>query len=794
VTVFIAFYSYKGGVGRSMALANVGWMLAKLGKRVALIDMDLEAPSLHGLADLAPPPETPPAGGLVELASAYAQDGRLPALEGHYYPVAAMTGPGALWVMPAGRLDASYQQALARLSWGELHPTQATQGFVEALRASLAATLRPHYVLIDSRTGFSDVGGLTTHRLADQVVLIFNLTRGCLEGTVRAYGSMTAREPSPHIVLVASPVPPVAAEAGTIIDQRLASAREHMPLGLRYGQDILRIDYDPRLVLGDQLAVLAEGDFPAADRYAKLAKMLLDANPDEVLTVVARAYALQREGQVQEAIAELRRFVDAHPTEAEGHQELGRLLLTSGQSREAVDELRRAVALDDALASAHHGLGVALLAQKDAAGAVRALRRAEVLGESTPRFYEALAAALQATSDVKGADEARRHAALALIGGLPAASKEFSDASPEDLRARFLVDMSRKAPYSDFLPERFWEHLMGSLILSGSHKRAVVEAILQGLPKEQVRALARLFEEHVEQVRRDIGPDAKELHVRVASAMPDSVEDILSMLRGDRLDGPILLHAAMNSSGEESSLQLLRRAASAGGDYPVVHRHLALVLAQSNGPDQLDRLRESLAHWPHALKSDPEDGGLEYQWGATLSVIARKAEPEEGAQLFREACEHYQRAVALDSSYYPAFRAWAAALFMRAQLTDGSERARLLQDACQQYARAVKVKPDDQVTLDYWATALLHLAGAAPDAESARAYAAQAAEKARAANAIAPGSADYNLACALSRLGEYDGALTLLDGVFAKEPERRAQALNDADLEPLWVARPPAAK
>src|SRR5258706_15890618 len=43
----ITFYSYKGGTGRSMALANVAWMLAMSGERVLVVDWDLEAPGIH---------------------------------------------------------------------------------------------------------------------------------------------------------------------------------------------------------------------------------------------------------------------------------------------------------------------------------------------------------------------------------------------------------------------------------------------------------------------------------------------------------------------------------------------------------------------------------------------------------------------------------------------------------------------------------------------------------------------------------------------------------------------------
>ena len=41
------FYSFKGGVGRSMALANVAECFRQAGLRVALVDWDLEAPGLE---------------------------------------------------------------------------------------------------------------------------------------------------------------------------------------------------------------------------------------------------------------------------------------------------------------------------------------------------------------------------------------------------------------------------------------------------------------------------------------------------------------------------------------------------------------------------------------------------------------------------------------------------------------------------------------------------------------------------------------------------------------------------
>lgn len=45
------FYSYKGGVGRSMALANVAVLLARWGSKVLVVDWDLEAPGIERYFD-----------------------------------------------------------------------------------------------------------------------------------------------------------------------------------------------------------------------------------------------------------------------------------------------------------------------------------------------------------------------------------------------------------------------------------------------------------------------------------------------------------------------------------------------------------------------------------------------------------------------------------------------------------------------------------------------------------------------------------------------------------------------
>ena len=43
----ITFYSYKGGTGRTMAIANVAYLLTEWGYKVLIVDWDLEAPGIE---------------------------------------------------------------------------------------------------------------------------------------------------------------------------------------------------------------------------------------------------------------------------------------------------------------------------------------------------------------------------------------------------------------------------------------------------------------------------------------------------------------------------------------------------------------------------------------------------------------------------------------------------------------------------------------------------------------------------------------------------------------------------
>jgi MinD-like ATPase involved in chromosome partitioning or flagellar assembly len=167
----ITFYSFKGGVGRTMALVNVAAQLAKMGRKVLLVDFDLEAPGLETFDRLRPPQPRP---GMVEYVTEYRRTNCAPDVREYIYSAGSVGKKGGqLWVMPAGRRDATYQSALAKIDWIRLYHDEEGFLLLEDTKAQWEQEFKPDYVLIDSRTGHTDVEGICTRQLPDAVVVLF---------------------------------------------------------------------------------------------------------------------------------------------------------------------------------------------------------------------------------------------------------------------------------------------------------------------------------------------------------------------------------------------------------------------------------------------------------------------------------------------------------------------------------------------------------------------------------------------------------------------------------------------
>lgn len=146
----VSFYSYKGGVGRTLALANVAAALAGWGYRVLALDWDLEAP---GLSHYFRTWVDAPAFGLVDLVEQIAA-GEQPNVGRATTNVPLPGLQDRLSLIAAGSLDRDYVARVQRIDWSRLYEDHDLGAALEAMRADWLDQF--DFVLVDSRTGITD--------------------------------------------------------------------------------------------------------------------------------------------------------------------------------------------------------------------------------------------------------------------------------------------------------------------------------------------------------------------------------------------------------------------------------------------------------------------------------------------------------------------------------------------------------------------------------------------------------------------------------------------------------------
>jgi hypothetical protein len=221
----VTFYSYKGGVGRTMALANVAFLAATNGYRVLVMDWDLEAPGLpyyfRGLLeapDARALKESPGILNLVwdwtsslqrattaaETQAVFSRFDDPGTFKSYVKTVLDPMEPfedegdrGCLDLINAGSPQIltpeprDYVDALAHFSWPEFFSDYAGGSVLENLRTW--AKQNYDFVLIDSRTGLADVSGICTTQMPDAVALCFILNRQNIDGVARVSAAIRNR-------------------------------------------------------------------------------------------------------------------------------------------------------------------------------------------------------------------------------------------------------------------------------------------------------------------------------------------------------------------------------------------------------------------------------------------------------------------------------------------------------------------------------------------------------------------------------------------------------------------------
>jgi len=207
--IIATFYSLRGGVGRSTALAHTGRLLAEAGRRVVCVDMDLEAPglgSLFGVEDQISEDQ-----GVVPLLVAIDAGGS-PELSHHLIRIDLEL---ELYVLPAGRPTANYARRLRQIdpvAWysEDRNPLRI---LINDLGRSLPFT--PDVLLLDARTGINPISGPLLFDLADLAIVVFfphpqartgtsALVQGLLRATTQRSSTLKLA-PEPRFIV--SPLP-----------------------------------------------------------------------------------------------------------------------------------------------------------------------------------------------------------------------------------------------------------------------------------------------------------------------------------------------------------------------------------------------------------------------------------------------------------------------------------------------------------------------------------------------------------------------------------------------------------
>lgn len=172
----IVFYGLKGGVGRSTALALYAYHLGQTGKRVLLIDFDLESP---GLSSIVLPQDRLPEFGIVDwfVEDAVGQSGMLAERMLATSRLSEMPGVGGrIRVAPAMQMaESAYLSKSSRTS---VDVPKADGSGVERFHERFARILReleaestPDVVLIDSRAGLHDSAAVSIVGFGDTVLV-----------------------------------------------------------------------------------------------------------------------------------------------------------------------------------------------------------------------------------------------------------------------------------------------------------------------------------------------------------------------------------------------------------------------------------------------------------------------------------------------------------------------------------------------------------------------------------------------------------------------------------------------
>lgn len=257
----IVFYSFKGGVGRTTALTHVAWSLAQRGRKVVVVDLDLEAPGLSSAFNLV---EKPPYG----IIDYFYERAYLPKDVKPQISIAEIFGEvrvpdasGRLFVVPAGNLTLEYIVKIADLRSAVVSMTG--EDLWTTFFNDIKQQVQPDIILVDSRTGINEWGAFTLLRAADQAIVFLYPNEQNRQGISLLIDALAGQIP---LQFVFSPVPAVVGGQQLVTDhwsllqerlEKSISQNDLLPAGDDIGlAEPITIYYTPEIALATNYPVL----------------------------------------------------------------------------------------------------------------------------------------------------------------------------------------------------------------------------------------------------------------------------------------------------------------------------------------------------------------------------------------------------------------------------------------------------------------------------------------------------------------------------------------------------------
>jgi len=301
----ITFYSYKGGVGRSMALANIAFELARRNKKVLMVDWDLEAPGLERYFVNFPIDRQAP--GLLPLLLEFRKG--IEADYKDYLWTIDIKSDNPLYLLHSGRDadPAGYSSELENFDWEAFFAQNSGGQYLERMRNRWRQEF--DIVLIDSRTGLSDSSGICTILLPDVVIPMFTANYQSLFGIRDIMSYIQSARQKLSVDRMALTILPLPSRFGTRVEfqqsqewlDRIADIlkdcfTDWLPKWVepRYVLEQIKIPQVDYFSFGEKLAVAEQGTADPESMgfiYAKLADFLASDFSAIETFVGARYYA-----------------------------------------------------------------------------------------------------------------------------------------------------------------------------------------------------------------------------------------------------------------------------------------------------------------------------------------------------------------------------------------------------------------------------------------------------------------------------------------------------------------------